>query len=320
MNRFNLSVGLLLTMGAFITGASTLLAQPYPNRPIQLIIANVPGSIMDINSRALSEELGKLLGTQIIPINKPGAGTVLGTEVVARSKKDGYTLGYTSISAMVYARILNPETIHYDPEKDLEPLGLHVLFPQSIAVQANSPWKTFNELVDYAKKNPGKLRVSTMGMGSITHFDLEVIQSLTGAQFTHVPFKGGESVITALLGGHVEVTCDSITKFASHVESGKLRVLLMSNKVPGYPHVPTMMELGYKQDLPTTWFALYAPSGLPEGVKRVLIPAVEKAIKNPELKATLEKMQFVVHYQSPTELKRRVAEEYEEARAIAKKI
>ncbi len=94
----------------------------------------------------------------------------------------------------------------------------------------------------------------------------------------------------------------------------------MSNKVPGYPHVPTMMELGYKQDLPTTWFALYAPSGLPEEVKKVLIPAVEKAVKNPELKAKLEKMQFVVHYQPPTELKRRVAEEYEEALAIAKKI
>jgi len=320
MKRFIFAVGLLLIMGTFIAGASTPLAQPYPNRPIQLIIANVPGSIMDINSRALSEELGKILGAQIIPINKPGAGTVLGTEAVARSKKDGYTLGYTSNSAMVYARILNPETIHYDPEKDLEPLGLHVLFPQSIAVQADSPWKTFNELVDYAKKNPGKLRVSTMGMGSITHFDLEVIQSLTGAQFTHVPFKGGESVITALLGGHVEVTCDSITKFASHVESGKLRVLLMSYRMPGYPHVPTMMELGYKQDLPTTWFALYAPSGLPEEVKKVLIPAVEKAIKNPELKAKIEKMQFVVHYQSPTELKKRAAEEYEKALAIANKI
>jgi len=320
MKRFIFAAGQLLIMGALIAGASTLLAQPYPNRPIQLIIANVPGSLMDINSRALSEELGKILGTQIIPINKPGAGTVLGTEAVARSKKDGYTLGYISNSAMVYARILNPETIHYDPEKDLEPLGLHVLFPQSIAVQTNSPWKTFNELVGYAKKNPGKLRVSTMGMGSIAHFALEVIQSLTGAQFTHVPFKGGESVITALLGGHVEVTCDTITKFVSHVESGKLRVLLMSYKMPGYPHVPTMMELGYKQDLPTPWFALYAPSGLPEEVKKVLMPAVEKAIKNPELKAKIEKMQFVVHYESPIELKSRTAEEYEEALAIAQKI
>jgi tripartite-type tricarboxylate transporter receptor subunit TctC len=320
MKRFIFVMGFFLIMEAFITGASTPLAQPYPNRPIQLIIANVPGSIMDINARALSEELGKILGTQIIPMNKPGAGTVLGTEAVARSKKDGYTIGYTSNSAMVYARILNPETIHYDPEKDLEPLGLHVFFPQSIAVQADSPWKTFNELVDYAKKNPGKLRVSTMGMGSITHFDIEVIQSLTGAQFTHVPFKGGESVITALLGGHVEVTCDSVTKFASHVESGKLRVLLMSYKMPEYPHVPTMTDLGYKQDLPTTWFALYAPSGLPEEVKKVLIPAVEKAIKNPELKAKIEKMQFVVHYQSPGELRKLAAEEYEKALAIANKI
>ncbi len=309
----------LIVYGLSVAG-STALAQPYPSRPIQLIIANVPGSIMDINSRALSDELGKILGTTIVPINKPGAGTVLGTEAVARSKKDGYTLGYTSNSAMVYARILNPETVHFDPEKDLEPLGLHLFFPGSIAVQADSPWKTFNDLLDYGKKNPGKLRVSTMGIGSITHFNLEIIQSLTGVQFTHVPFKGGESVITALLGGHVEVTCDSITKFAPHVESGKLRVLLMSYKMAEFPNVPTMTELGYKQGLPSAWFALYAPSGLPEEVKKVLIPAVEKAIKNPELKARIEKMRFVVDYKSPAEMKKMVAEEYESSLTIAHKI
>ena len=107
-------------------GVHKVQAQPYPSRPIQLIIPNVPGSIMDINSRILSEDLGKFLGTQIIPINKPGAATTLGTDALAKSKKDGYTIGYAS-NAIVYARILNPQTMHFDPEKDIEPLGLHVM-------------------------------------------------------------------------------------------------------------------------------------------------------------------------------------------------
>ena len=161
---------------------------------------------------------------------------------------------------------------------------------------------------------------STIGVGSTPHFNLEIIQSLTGAQFTHVPFKGGESVITALLGGHVEMTFDAINKFIPHVESGKLRVLLLTNKMPEFPNVPTMTELGYKQELPSTWFAMYGPAGMPEEVKKVLIPAVEKAIKNPELKAKIEKMRFVVDYKSPAELKKLAAEEYETALAIAKKI
>jgi tripartite-type tricarboxylate transporter receptor subunit TctC len=300
-----------------IITASTIHAQPYPNRPIQLIIPGAAGSILDITGRLLGDEVGKIIGTQLIPVDKPGAGFTLGTDFVVRSKKDGYTLAYTNSPAIVYARILNPETVPYDPDKDLEPLGLHLFFPIAIAVQANSPWKTFGELVDYAKKNPEKLRVSTTGIGSTSHFDLEIIQSLTGAQFNHVPFKGGESVITALLGGHVEMTCDAIGKITPHVESGKMRVLLLTNKMPELPHVPTITELGYKQDLPSTWFAMYGPAGMPEEVKKVLVPAIEKAIKNPELKAKIEKMQFVVQYQSPAELKKLAAEEYERSLAIA---
>ena len=308
------------TFHALIITASTIHAQPYPNRPIQLVVPNVPGAIVDICGRALGEELAKILGTQIIPINKPGAATTLGLDFVARSKKDGYTFAYTGNSGVVYAPILNPKTVPYDPDKDLEPLGLHVISPLAIAVQASSPWKTFGELIDYAKKNPGKLRVDTIGLGSTPHFAVEIIQSLTGAQFTHVPFKGGESVITALLGGHVEMTCDTINKFAPHVESGKLRVLLLTNKMTEFPNVPTMAELGYKHGLPFVWFAMYGPAGLPEEVKKVLIPAIEKAIKNPGLKARIEKMQSVVEYKSPTELKKMVSEEYESALAIANKV
>ena len=184
-------VGLFIIVYGLFTGISNTLAQPYPNRPIQLIIPNVPGSIMDINARVLSDDLGKILGTQVVVINKPGAASILGADAVAKSKKDGYTLGYLSASSLVYTRITHPETFPYDPDKDLDPLGLHLFVPLTVTVQESSPWKTFGELIDYAKKNPGKLRVSTIGVGAIDHFNLEMTQSITGARFTHVPFKGG---------------------------------------------------------------------------------------------------------------------------------
>jgi len=174
--------GFLVFVYGFCLGVSTSRAQSFPGRPIQLIIPNVPGSIMDINARVLSDELGKLLGTQIVVVTKPGGASIFGTDFVAKSKKDGYTIGYLSASGLIYTRITHPETFPYDPDKDLEPLGLHLFVPLTAAVQASSPWKTFDELIDYAKRNPGKLRVSTIGVGAIDHFNLEVMQAMAGAQ------------------------------------------------------------------------------------------------------------------------------------------
>ena len=275
---------------------------------------------MDINSRIIIDELGKLLGTQVVIVAKPGGASILGTDAVAKSKKDGYTLGYVSASGLIYTRITHPETFPYDPDKDLEPLGLHLFIPLSCAVQASSPWKTFGELIDYAKKNPKKLRVSTIGVGAIDHFNLEVMQAMTGAEFTMIPFKGGESVITALLGGHVEVTFDAFGKVKPHIDSGQMRVLLVSKKMAGYPDVPTAADLGYKQGLLSTWFAFYGPSGLPEDVKKTLVAAIEKAVKHPELKAKAERMGYVVDYKSPAELNKLKKEEFEIASSLAAKM
>ena len=143
---------------------------------------------------------------------------------------------------------------------------------------------------------------------------------MTGAQFNMIPFKGGESVITALLGGHVEVTFDAFGKVMPHIDSGQLRALLVSKKMTGYPNVPTAAELGYKQGLLSTWFAFYGPSGLPEDVKKTLVTAIEKAVKNPELKAKVEKMGYVVDYKSPAELNKLKNDEYEIANALAIKM
>ena len=293
-------------------------AAGYPDHPIQLVVPNVAGAQTDITGRIWAAEMEKILGAKIITNNKPGASTVLGADFVARGKKDGYTVLFAGASAFVYAPVTNPEVVRFDPVKDVEPLGLYYFLPQTITVRADAPWKTFSELIDYAKKNPGKVRVSTTGIGSSPHFILEMIQTMTGAQFTHVPFEGGESVVTAVLGGHVEATCEALAKVKPHVEAGKMRVLLLTNKMSAYPTIPTITELGYKQELPLTWWGFWAASGIPEEAKKVLVPAVKKAVENTRVKT--DQLGNIVEYRTPAEVRKLREEEYRKIYDIAVKI
>jgi len=156
--------------------------------------------------------------------NKPGASDTMGTDALAKSKKDGYTLGYTSSAAMVYSRVTNPETVPYDPVKDFDPLALHTFFPLSVAVQANSPWKTFKELVDYAKKNPGKLRVSTAGVGSTVELRRGDCPVPYRCAIHPCTLQRRRSRCNRPSGSHVEVSFDIVGKFTPHVDAGKLRL------------------------------------------------------------------------------------------------
>jgi len=311
---------LLIVLGHGFFAPPVSSAAGFPDRPIQLIITAVAGSQADINGRLMAEDMEKTLGTKIVVMNRPGASNTLGIGQLVRSKKDGYTIAYPSANGLVYARVINPETIPYDTEKDVEPLGINVFFPNVIAVQANSPWKNFGELVDHAKKNPGKIRVATVGEGTIDSFNVEIIQSLTGARFTKVPFEGGEAVTTALLGGHVEVAADVLAKYVPHARTGKVRILLTTKKKADFPEIPTMTEVGYKQDLASVWMAVIAPTGIPEDVKKTLVDAIAKAANNPDSRAKIEQMGNVADYKSPAELKRLMTEDYERALAIAKRI
>ncbi len=293
-------------------------AAGYPDHNIQLVVPYPAGSGADITARMLIEELEKILGAKIIPNNKPGASSVLGTDAVIRGKKDGYTLLYGSSAGFVYAPAANPEVVHYDPVKDFEPLGFHYFFPSVVAVRPDAAWKTFPQLIEYAKKNPNKIRVSTTGVGSGPHFALEIIQSLTGTSMTHVPFEGGQAVLTALLGGHVEATVDAFSKVKPHADAGKMRMLLTTNKLPGYPDVPTISELGYQQTLPGSWFALFAPVGIPEEVRRVLVPALEKAMR--ATKPKIDQMGGICEYKAPSEVKIMIQQEHARALEVATKI
>jgi len=320
MKRPFLIIGLFSIIYQIIIWPPNLQAQPFPSHPIQMIIPGAPGDAGDIAARLLMEELTKILKSPIVAVNKPGGAAAVGTDFVAKSKKDGYTLLYGITAGTVYSPALSQDTTPYDPIRDLEPLGFHAFFPCAFCVQSESPWKNFPEMIEYAKSNPGKFRCSTLGVGSINHFQLGIIMSLTGVDITMVPFKGASPAVTGLLGGHVEGTFIGLPVLEPHMRSGKLRGILLDRKVAALPDIPTLRELGYTRDLPSPWAGLYAPAGIPEDVKKVLIPAIEKAIKTPDVISKMQKMLFLPTYKPPAEHRLLLAEDYENARALIKKM
>ena len=320
MKGFTSIIGLFPILYVLTLGTTKPEAQSYPSYPIRIVIVAGPGDASDTTSRLLGEELSKILKTPIIPINKPGAGSTLATDFVVKSKKDGYTILYGNSAGTAYAKAAHPEDIPYDPIKDLEPLGFHLFLPSVISVQAEAPWKNFNDVVEYAKKNPGRFRCGLMGVGSIKHFQLEMIKSWTGVDIAMIPFKAATPAVTSVLGGHIESAFSALNLAQPHIDSGKLRGILLDRKMPGLSTIPTLQELSYDRELPYAWFGLFAPAGIPEEVKKVLVPAIEKAIKNPELKAKTEKLGFFIEYKPPEELRKIMVNDYENARVWAAKL
>ena len=308
-----------LVLGLLL-GTSCLHAETYPGRPIQVVVTGASGDATDVAGRLLAEELGKILKTPIVVLNKVGGGSSVGTDFVAKSRKDGYTLLYTNTSGVVYNPAFSPETTPYDTLRDLEPLAQHVSFPTGLWVKADSPWKNLAEVIDYSKKNPGKFRCSMLGLGSIVHFKLEIIKSLTGADIAMIPFKGAMPALTALLGGHLESCLTAVSITHPHYESGKVRGILLDQPLPELPGVPTLEQLGYKRGLPLNFNALFAPAGISQEVKDVLNPAVEKAAKNPELMDKLRKLWFIPTYKPAEELKQVIAQDYGDAREVVKRM
>jgi len=309
----------LLMIASLLVNATDLHSQSYPNQAINLVIPLAPGDAADVASRTMGEELSKLLKVAIVAVNRPGGGMTIGTDSVVKAKKDGYTILLTTNAALVSNRILNPETASYDPLKDLTPLGLSSRTPILIAVRQDAPYKSFGELVEFAKKNPGKVRVGTVGPGSAGHLNVELINSLAGAGLTVVPFKGGAPGITAILGGHVEGVAFSLGALSSHLKSGALRGVVMSSQFPDHPEIPTLPQLGYRQNLLGVWFGFFAPAGVPSEVTKMLVPAIEKAVKEPSVATKLLSLGIVRGYQPPEKLVTEIREEHKIVEEIAKK-
>ena len=302
-----------------LSSAPHLRAQGYPNQPISLVIPLAPGDAGDVAGRAMAEELSKLLKVSVTTLNKPGGGLTIGTDAVVKAKKDGYTILLTSNTALIAGRILNPETVPYDSFKDLTPLGLATRTPVMFVVRSDAPYMRFQDLVEFAKKNPGKIRVGTAGVGTAGHFALELINSLTGAGMTMVPFKGASPAATALLGGHLEAGILAIGTLSGHLQSGQVRGLVVSSRSPAYPDVPLLTQLGYRQNVLGVWYAFFAPAGVSKEVTAALVPAVEKAVKDPSIVAKLAPLGMVQDYVPPEKLVTEMREEYQAVEEIAKK-
>ena len=301
----------------FVLGHSPSQAQTYPTQPIQMVIPLSPGDTVDLAGRAIATEMSKILKTPVIVVNKPGGGGTIGADSVVRSKKDGYNLLF-AISGIYYAYAVNPESVPYNPFTDLDPLCSAVSVPMMMPVQADSPWKNFGELMAYMKQNPGKVRGSSTGAGSVGFFNFEVIRMETGNAINMIPFKGASPALTALLGGHVETSALTLGLISPHVRAGKLRVLLTSQKVPEFPDIPTLKQLGYKRDIMSIRFSFYLPAGVPDSVKKVLVPAVEKAVKTPEVVNAIQQIGTIEDFLPGEEFKKIMTDEYEMVRKLMK--
>ncbi len=312
---------LILTVSAALAslGPSLSSAQKYPDRPITLVIPMAPGDGLDVGGRLMAEELSKLLKVPVVPLNKPGATATLGTDLVVKAKKDGYTILFTNSASIVNAKVLQPEIVPYDPFKDLTPLGMSTVWPMVFVIKSNAPYKDLRELVEFMKKNPGKIRCGTAGMKSISDFNVELLKMLSGVEMTSVPFKGASPSVTAVVGGHVEMGSLTITPYLSHIRSGEIKAIATSKAFSEFPDIPTLRQLGYKRDLIDVWGAFFAPAGVPPEVTEALIPALEKAARDPEISARLVKAGMYQEYLPPDKLVMKMQEEFKIVQEVAKR-
>lgn len=309
----------LLALGALSLAPENLPAQGYPKQPINLIIPLAPGDATDVAGRTIGEGISRLLKVPVVAVNKPGAGGTIGTDSAVKAAKDGYTILITNNASLVFNRILTPDAVPYDPFKDLTPLGMAVRTPIVLAVNSNVPFKNFAEMVEYGKKNPGNVRVGTVGPGSVGHFTVEIINSLTGADMTMIPFKGAGPAVTAALGGHIEGAAAAQGVVAEHLKAGTMRGIVASTRMPEFPQIPTLTQLSYKQNLLGVWSAFFAPAGVPGEASRTLIAALEKVVKDPAVVSRLGNLGMVADYEPPDKLIAEIREEHRAVEQIAKK-
>jgi tripartite-type tricarboxylate transporter receptor subunit TctC len=310
---------LVIATVLFVGSTSELFGQGYPVRPISLIIPMAPGDALDITGRLMGEALARTLKISVVPLNKPGAGGAVGTDFVAKSKNDGYTLLMVNSASVISAKILHPEDINYDPFRDFTPLGLTTITPTVVTVKRDSPYKNLIELAEYSKKNPGKIRCATPGLGTLADLNISNIKTSTGADIIMVPFKGASPAITALIGGHVEMATSAITPVIDHLRTGEARGLVISKKVLEFPNIFTLKELGFQRDLFGIWFAFFAPAGIPAEVKEKLVPTIEKVVKDPAIVSRMAKMGLIQEFDPPDKLFQDWSKEYRIAEEIAKR-
>jgi tripartite-type tricarboxylate transporter receptor subunit TctC len=275
---------LLLSVGA---NHSTAAGDAYPDRPLTLIVPTAPAGGTDVVARLFADRLGKALGQPVIVENRAGANGMLGTQIAAHAKPDGYTLLFTYSGAQV----ANPnlyKTVPYDPVKDFEPISEIALGGNILLVGANFPAKSAKEFVDYAKAHPGTINYCSWGIGSGGHLSMESFAQEAGIVLNHIPYKGSSPCIQDLMGGQVQAAFGDSSTNIGFIKAGKLRGLLYSGpgRMPMLPDVPTMEEAGYAFKM-YSWYGVFAPAKTPRPIVVRLNAELNKLLADPQIKARM---------------------------------
>lgn len=294
----------------------------FPTRQIELVIQFAPGGPSDTTSRSIAPKLGELLGQPVIPVNKPGGAGSLAVSLLAKSKPDGYAIILVGNSSLTV--VPNFEKVPYNPLTDFT--FLCKLFNQSpmLVVNPDAPWKNMEEFLDYAKRNPKKIKYGSWGQYSSGHIAMEAIAKEKSVELGHVPFKGDAPCVTALLGGHIDAAAVA-AGYVPHVRAGKLRglALLQSYRSKNFPDVPCLRDVGIKfnaQGTTETTNGMIAPKGVPKEIVKKYEIALEQAGKSKEFLQTLQMLGCDSHFLSGDDFHKEVAEGYKQVADLIAKL
>ena len=267
-------------------------ASAYPTKPIRLIVPSAAGGAPDVICRVLTSELSVALGQPIIVDNKPGAGGAIGMSELARAQPDGYTLGYGNVVTLAINKSLYTK-LPYDPDS-LTSIALMGTVQNALVVRNGLPVKTVQELIAYAKANPGKLTMGSAGNGTTSHLGGELFKSLTGTFITHVPYRGSPMAIQDLIGGQIDLMFDNISSISPHIKNGRVRVLGVSGKrrSPVLAQVPTIDEEGVKGYETTAWGGIVGPKGVPDEIVTRLNTEINRILASPNVREKYSQMAF----------------------------
>ena len=303
-------------MAAAACAATTALAA-FPDKPVRLVVPFAPGGGTDLIARTLGAGMSQALGQTVLVENKPGAGTVIGTDAVAKSPADGYTLVVAT-----FAHAVNPSLqpkLPFDTARAFTPVILLGRGPNVLVVRADSPYKSVQDLIAAAKASPGKLTYASQGNGTSAHLAGEMFTNLAKVQMTHVPYRGAGPALNDLLGGQVDVIFGTAAAVSNFVDQGKLRALgvTTAQRSPSLKDVPAIAETvpGYVVE---SWYGLYAPAGTPADVVAKLNAAAAKAARSPEFSKKVEQEGLVISAGAPAELDAYVRAEEARWRKVVK--
>jgi len=259
-------------------------AQPYPAKPVRVIVGFTPGGGVDINARMLAPKLAEYLGQAFVVENRPGAGTNIANELVAKSPPDGHTLLCTTPALAINMALYSK--LPFDALRDFVPISVFSESPNVLVVNAKLPAASVKELIEMARKAPGKLNYSSAGVGTTQHLSAELLKLRTRTYVVHIPYKGTSPSLTGLIAGEVDLSFANIPAIQAHVKSGRLRALATTGarRDPQLPEVPTMKEAGVEGLDVTVWYGLLAPAGTPREIVQALAAATARATRDVELR------------------------------------